>query len=342
MAKSKRRRKRVSRDRVRQNARAGRGGQGWLTLPKGVSEWNPEKAGTYMIDIVPYEVRTTKHPDGIEDGVLWWKHPFKVHHGVGIKNESIACPESIGKNCPICEERAKLAQNYDENEERIKAIQAQRLVAYNILDPDDADSVCVFAISRGKFPSTLETELDEGPEENLNFYDVTDEGRTIKARFSKDQFMGRDFLTCTRIDFAQRDEMDEDEVLEKTVELSEIFNVPSYDELKSKFLELDDLDDEEEEEETEEEETEEEETEEEETEEEEEETEEEEEETEPAPKKKVKTKKSRKKKTSKKSSKPECPEGGVFGQDIDEFEACDECELWDKCDEEFDRLEEAD
>ncbi len=345
---AKRRRKRVSRERVRQNARQARGGKGWLNIPDGMKEWAPEKKGNYLIDIVPYEVTTNHHPDDIEQGVLWYKHPFQIHHGVGVKDESLICPESVGKPCPICEERAKLAQDWDNNEDRIRAIQAQRHTAYNILNPDDEDSIAIFVISKGKFPSVLETELDEGPEENLNFYDVTDEGKTIKARFSKASFKGRDYLECTRIDFRDRGELDEDEILEKTIDLSEIFNVPSYDQLKAKFLELDDFEDEEEEEddevediEDEEEEEEEPEDEDEEEEEEEEPEEEEDDEPEEKPKKKATPKvkkKTKKKAKKKKSSGNKCPiDGGEFGETLDEFEECETCDLFEDCEETFDK-----
>ncbi len=347
-------RKRVSRERVRQNARQSRGGKGWLNIPDGMREWAPEKKGNYLIDIVPYEVKTNHHPDEIEAGVLWYKHPFQIHHGVGVKSESLVCPESVGKPCPICEERAKLAQNWDENEDRIRAIQAQRHTAYNIIDPDDEDSIAIFTISRGKFPSILETELDEGPEENLDFYDVTDEGKTIKARFSKSSFKGRDFLECTRIDFRDRGAMDEDEILEKTIDLSDIFNTPSYDQLKAKFLELDDFEDEEDEdgdeevEDIEDEEVEdieddepeedepEDEEEEDEPEDEEDEPEDEEDEPEEKPKKKVKPK-VKKKAKKKKSSGDKCPvDGGEFGETLDEFDECETCDLFEECEETFD------
>ena len=237
MAKSKR--KRVSREDVRRNAQKSGDRRDFFRLPKGVALWEPEKAGQHLIDIVPYETKSASHPDNIEPGMVWYKHPFQVHKNVGPNNIEVVCPGSIGKRCPICEERAKLTKNWDENAEQIKALNFQNWVAYNILNPDDKDGVMVFAYSFGKFAKPLQKELDEGAEDILHFYDVTDEGRTLKVRFSDATFEGRKYLEATRIDFQARPEMDEDEVLGRTVCLEECFNILAYDKLKALFLQLD-------------------------------------------------------------------------------------------------------
>jgi hypothetical protein len=240
MAKRSRRtaRPRVSREKVRENARQGAGGTSWFDLPEGIEQFTPDKAGSILIDVLPYEVKSQQHPDNVEAGVLWWKYPFLVHHGVGATNQSLVCPTSIGKPCPICQEKAKLAKNRDENEEQIKALNPQKYVAYNIVDPDDADKVVVLVLSRGKFAVPLEKELDEGEEGILYFWDVTEEGKTLKVRFSDATFAGHKYIEATRIDFRDRAAMDEDEVLAKVACLDEIFNVMPYDKLKAVFLEL--------------------------------------------------------------------------------------------------------
>ncbi len=238
--KGKSQRRRVSREDVRKNAKdAGGSSKRWFELPEGVREWTPDKAGSVLMDVLPYEVTAAQHPDKVEKGVLWYKRPFAVHHNVGPANESVVCPASVGKHCPMCEERKRLAKNWDENEEQIKALNAQRFVAFNIKDPDDEDKVAVFAVSRGKFAVALEKELQEGDEDILNFYDVTDEGKTLKVRFSDATFEGRKYLQATRIDFRDRPAMDEDEVLGKTVCLDDMFVVMDYDKLKALFLQVD-------------------------------------------------------------------------------------------------------
>ena len=103
MAKRKKRR-RVGREAVRKNAEKGsRKGFEFIELPEGVDRWIPEKATRFNLDIVPFEVTSKDHPDDVEKGVLWYKMPFSVHHGIGVSDKSVVCPRSVGKRCPICE-----------------------------------------------------------------------------------------------------------------------------------------------------------------------------------------------------------------------------------------------
>ena len=236
MKKVKKERRRVDAGRVKSNAaEASGGGLSWLRLPKGIDSYRPERAGAIRLDIVPYEVKSKFHPDRVEAGTLWYKYPFAVHYSVGVNNESVVCPVSVGKRCPMCEQRAKLAKNWDENEAVVRSLTPQKWVAYNIIDPEDSDGIRVFVFSRGKFAEFLEGELLEGDEANLNFYDVTSDGRTVKVRFSEDQYEGRKFLKATRIDFLPRAEMDEDEVLSKVACLDEILVIQEYEQLERMF-----------------------------------------------------------------------------------------------------------
>lgn len=232
-------RKRVSRDKIRENAEKGsRGGSDWFVLPEGVGRWSPEKAARYNIDMVPYEVKTDSHPDDVEKDCLWYKFPFNVHHGIGVNGDSVVCPTSVGKRCPICEKREQLRkEDSEEYAEVIKALRFQKFVAYNILDPENEGQIAILVLSRGKLATCLEDELkDPENEGNLLFFDTNEDGRTLRVRFSHDSFEGRKFLLATKIDFKPRDEMDEDEILDATVCLEEALIVIPYDKLKAMFL----------------------------------------------------------------------------------------------------------
>jgi len=330
----KRKRKRVSKEDVRKNAKRGGGGSNWFNLPDGVDDWKPEKAGRYLIDIVPYETTDDNHPDDIEPGTIWYKRSFVIHHGVGPNNDSVVCPVSVGQKCPLHEERARLSKkNKDgEHDEAIKELKGQTYVAMNILDPEDSDSIALFLMSQGKFWSAdagLKKELeDPGDEDCLTFYD-TEGGKTLKVRFSDETFAGHKFLRCSRIDFKDREDMDEDEILGKTVNLDKFLNVLPYEKLKKMFLQLDDDEEDDEkpkakkrkkkkkkEPEPEEEEK-------------------------PKKKKgKVKVKgkgkklpKAKEKKAKDKKGKNKCPGDGTFGKDLDKLDECDDCPIWDDCEE---------
>lgn len=224
------------------------GGGNWFRLPEGVETWEPKEKGKFKIDVIPYETTSDNHPNEVAKGVVWYQHPFKVHHGVGADGKSIVCPTTVGKKCPICEEISRLSKNYDENEETIKSLRAQRYVAFNILHPDDPDKVAIFALSVGKFYNALEKEIQESDEDDIaNFFDVTESGKTLKVRFSEASYAGKKYLEATKIEFIDREPMDEDEIFSKVVNLDEMFVVMEYDKLNALFLQTEDEAEEEEE-----------------------------------------------------------------------------------------------
>jgi hypothetical protein len=274
--KKRRRRERPSREQVRKNA--SQGGASWLKLPKNVREWAPDKKGSVKIDVFPYEVSSKKHPDKVRQGVLWYKYPYTVHHGVGVNNDSYVCPLSIGKKCPIHEdyhEFMKTKKDTKEDDRIARLLKGQTFVMMNIRDPDNRKRVAVYNSSWGKFwgcDAGLKQELFEGDEENCGFF-LPENGKTLIVRFSKKKWAGKTFFQATNIQFKDRRDLDEDLILGKTVDLDKALIILSYKELKALHLE----EDEEEEEEYEEDEEEDEEDEEEEYEEDEDEEEEEEE-----------------------------------------------------------------
>ena len=336
-------RKRISKEKVRENAEKGsQGGSDWFQLKEDVTRWSPEDAGKYAIDFVPYEVKSKNHPDDVEQGCLWYKLPFGVHHGVGANNFSVVCPQSAGKPCPICEEKTRLAKEDAEgNEEQIKQLSIQKFVAYNILNPEDASKTSLFIMSRGKFATKLEEELkDPDNEENLAFFDVNKDGRTLRVRFSEEKFNGKKFLQATKIDFRPREEMDEDEILDKVICLDEALIILPYDKLKFMFFqetEEEDEDDKEDKEEKPKSKPKEDEDEED--------DDDDEEDDDEKPKSKSKSKeeedddeekpssKKDKGKDGEKKSDHKCPvKGGKFGQ-VDQYDECDDCPYWNNCEE---------
>lgn len=242
---------RVSREQVRANAKKGDRGPSFFKLPRKVREFSPDKPGKYKIDVVPYVTTDKNHPDDLKKGTLWYKRAFVVHPGVGPANHQYVCPISIGKPCPIHKERDRLHKKGGADEDTLKDLNGKKWIMFNILDPDDEDRIALFAYSAGKFwefkGGGLKKEIEEGDAKNLGFFDVTD-GRTIMMRFSEESFKGRKFLQLSRVDFEDRKDMDQDEILGKTVNLDECLNVLEYDDLKDLFLQTSDKDDEDDEE----------------------------------------------------------------------------------------------
>ena len=113
----------VFKGRIKENASKRKKGSayGYLRIPKGVDVFSPDPDSTVEMDIMPYVVTTKNHPDGIEKGGIWYKRPFKTHRSIGADPQTVVCPTTIGKKCPICEKRAELKKEGGEEEE-IKAL----------------------------------------------------------------------------------------------------------------------------------------------------------------------------------------------------------------------------
>lgn len=235
-------RTRVSRDKVRQNAREKQGG-GFSPMKPDVPTWKPEKKGSYDIDVLPYEVKTKKHPDDVPPKAVWYKLPFTVHRGIGPENKAYVCPLSVGKPCPIHEDYVKLSKKGDVDGKVLKQLRGQNWMAMNIRDQEDKDKVAVYADNSSKFWAAdggLSKEVDEGDEANANFFDVKD-GKTLHCRFSIKKFKtddggGGEFLCCSKIEMKKRKDMDEDKILSKTFCLEESLQVLPYDKLKEIYL----------------------------------------------------------------------------------------------------------
>jgi len=238
--KKEKRRFRLSGDQTRKNAdrKSGSGGD-FLILPKGISRWTPQKPEKYILDIVPYEVTKKTNPDdGVKPGAIHWRRKFVVHRNLGPDSKSVVCPRENGERCPKCDLVDELRKEWDDNEEVIKTLwkDDQRLVVYNILNPDDDSGVVLLCLSYGKLDKHIENELKEDENDELTgFYDVTEDGKSLKVRFSKKTFNGNEYLEATKIDFIDRDEMDEDEILDLTVDLDSILNAATTEDMEDMF-----------------------------------------------------------------------------------------------------------
>lgn len=330
---------------------------GYLNLPKGLSMFK-EGEGRVRLDIIPYEVTDKSHldlnPDGgglSEVGDPWYKKPILVHRNVGADNETIVCPKTVGKKCPICEHREQQFRDGMDKDDVVPKAKLRNLYLVIPVGHKEYDEeVHLWDISNYLFQEKLDDELGEDPDNGI-FPDL-EEGKTLKIRFSEESYNKNKFYETSRIDFEERDEQYEDDLMDDSPNLDEIFTLHSYKKLQAMFFEMEEEDLEDEKEETDdipfdedspkprkkkslkkkkkEEEPEEEEEEEEETPKrkkkkskpapEPEEEEEEEEEEQPKRKKK-------------KAKKDECPEGHTFGKDWDEEDDCNDCPLFDSCGE---------
>lgn len=313
------------------------GGYGYLNLPKDLSLFK-EKVGRLKLDIIPYIVSNDSHPDANPDipdsahkGNPWYKRPIWVHHRIGVENESVICLKSVGKKCPICEQRDKqFREGMDRDDVTPKAQLRNLYVVIPIGHKDYEEEMHIWEISNGNFQKELDDELEESPEYGV--FPDPEEGLTLNIRFSEESFDKNKFAEASRIDFKERDESYDEGIMEEAPNLDEIFTVLSYKELEMKFFELDEED-----------------------------IDKDEKEGEPEPASKHPFRKRKKivkekeeevdeeesqigseaeveveedkppKRKRKAQSEEECPKGYAFGKDWDEYAECDDCEVFDAC-----------
>lgn len=226
----------------------GGGGVGQLfVFPEGTDITFFEARRRMELDIIPYKVTQEGHPD-TKDGIpaigdIWPHRTFGVHRNVGEEEKTFVCPKmTFGDPCPICEEVAKLSKDYNANKDTIKAIKVKERQLFNIIDLDDEDKgIQLWNCSHFLFGKLLDEEIREGPEVLAEFFELQG-GSTLKVRMKEGDFKtsdGKAILQASRIDFVEREDYKED-VLDETLALDELFNVPTYEELERAFLGLDD------------------------------------------------------------------------------------------------------
>jgi len=312
---------------------------GYLKLPEGVRVFNPEIETVAVIDILPYEVTDKNHMDKIEVDTVWYKKPFKIHREVGVENDSVVCPTTFGKPCPICEHQATLREDGDTNEETLKKLNAKyrslyvvKVRSYDGKKKFDKKEYHLFDFSDHLFQKIFETQLKR-KEAFADFF-LPDSGKSLEITFDKKSFgEGKPFPIATRIDFVDRKKQYKEDVIDEIPNLDEVLTLLPYEELEAKFHN-DDVD-----------------------------TGETSDKKEKKDKKKknekidkihpyvVKinkipseeaitsdTKKDKKEKKGKKSKKDkkekvkdECPYGHKFGKDCDKFDDCTSCDVWNEC-----------
>lgn len=219
------------------------GGFGYLKLPKEVKLFTPKPGETYFMDILPYEVTDEKHPDRNDEvgralkGDLWYKRPIKVHVNVGPDQETVVCPSTIGKPCPVCTHAKTLSKRgVDKDELREYWAKLRNLYALIPLDSEDyKETIHVMNISQYCFQDTLDEELKD--DEDLEVFPDLEEGYTLEVRFKKKTMPGasKPFAMASKINFEDRNEAYDEAILDEVPNLDDCFKVLSFEELDELF-----------------------------------------------------------------------------------------------------------
>lgn len=222
-------------------------GFSYLNLPKGLKMYK-EAPGRFKLDILPYKVTASNHPDYREDDPesavkdeLWYRRPIQVHRNIGASKETVICPKTNNKKCSICEEKDKQYQEGVESKDVIGKTSFRDLYFVVPIDHKDYDEVPhLWDISNYCFGDALNDELEENPKYGV-FPDLED-GMTLNIRFVEESFGKNKFAKATRVDFKKRKGSYDESTIENLPSLDEIFTVRSYKDLQKLFFEMDDED----------------------------------------------------------------------------------------------------
>lgn len=217
----------------------------YLKLPKGAA-FMEVKAGSSLIDVLPYEVKTgTETPGGnphAKKGFLYWERTFWTHRGIGPNSEMVIClARTFKKPCPVCEERARILKNDpdDEDTKLADALKPKERQIFNVKDLKNPDKgVQILEMSSWLFGDELRKEIANSDEEDhWEMFFTPDEGKTLKVSWGQDKMGVNTFVRADSIHFKDRKEAyDEDEILGETFDLDSMLIKPDYDELKDQFL----------------------------------------------------------------------------------------------------------
>jgi len=216
----------------------------YLDLPKDVEIFKEAKGKIY-VDIIPYPVTNAKHLDrDVEKDVAvvdnyWFKLPFRVHKKVGGGDgQTVVCPSTFGKKCPMCEYRKKrMSEGADKKE--LKDLNYTKRNLYAVIPIDNKEfeeKIHVWDTTDWFVQKLIDDELEE-QEDKRGFPDL-EEGQTLAFRFEEKTYNSHPYFQPNRLDFEDRDAYEED-ILDDVPELDKCLKILSYNELKALLMEVD-------------------------------------------------------------------------------------------------------
>jgi hypothetical protein len=327
------------------------------------------KDGTNHIDIIPYVVKSDKHPQKIKPGYTDYLLDVWVHRRVGPSESQFLCLKKMyGKACPICEELEELKKDPDVDESIINGMRPKRRCWYNVINldlPERDQQIQIFEEAHYLFEKEVLEKAGVKKDNFVVFWDIED-GKSISFRATQKKSAKGNYFEYRIDDFEDRPKYKES-IYKETFALDDLLVIPQYEDVKRSHNGIadDDASDQEEKHETRHESR-----------------RVRDEESEPEPKResrRVREEEPESKRESrhddddddqpsrresrrvkddeppkresrrvreeepepKKSKGNPCPEGYDFGHDNDKFKECSECDkdTWNECADEADRLE---
>lgn len=284
--------------------------------------FQPKNGDFCKIDIIPFLPKTNKIP-GFQPGYDEYALDYWRHSGVGPGEESFVClARTFRKPCPVCEELEMLKKSGAPKEET-GPLEPKRRLVYNIIDLDSKDQkVQLWEISYHLFEKALIAAAQVGKHEVIAFSDLED-GKTIKFTAKQKSLGAYNFIEATGIGFLDRPPYDET-ILDEAYALDELLIVPTYEQVRNALHGLGEP------------------------------------EEEPRPARRDRpapvaeeaparrsapqeapapARRERPVRQEASPAKGKCPYGHAFGKDCDQKDDCPDCDIWEACCDEQERMQ---
>ena len=286
--------------------------------------WNCGE-GDHLLDIIPYAVGAN-HPR-LEEGAIDYVLDIWVHQNVGPNQDQYVCPaRNYNKPCPICEYQEQLRKDPDFDEDLVKSLNPKRRCVYNVVCYDgdeEKKGVQIWEVAHW-FMERYLTPLAKDPRtgELIPFCSPGKDGKSIAFTRKGTGQQNTEYLGHKLVD---RDYEIPDTDLDVAVQLDMAIEVVGYDELYKIFHGEDKVGKEGNVEKV-----------------------EKVEKVESGPVSRRSNSNqaadippTEENKNATEGGKKTCPNGGVFGSDLDKLDGCNTCDIYDDCAREAIRLEEA-
>jgi len=171
-------------------------------------------------------------------GDVDYKLEYAIHRNVGPEKARVLCLlETFGRACPICEERAMLLENQEDDPEGklAAALKPTWRVLYNIVDLSSGDDVRLWEYSYHMFEKSLLNEVHNGDSGLQFFWDIDTDGKTVEWRGKERVFSGNKFIECDRVDFVNREPYPES-ILDEVYPLDKLLVIPTNEQVARLLL----------------------------------------------------------------------------------------------------------
>ena len=207
-----------------------------------------EKDGNYAVDIIPFVIKSKRHPAVKRGAVVGVDTAYKldvlVHFGVGPSKKAVVCPTTFGLPCPICEAAEEVKREKGYQSEDFKALKPKKRTLYNLVDVDNLkDGVQVYDASTAWFEEKMVSAAEgRGKKKGLPIlpFDDIEAGYTVEFQtVIKSTGTGKAAEPQNFV-FEPRGEALPKSLINKAVDFTEFLKLSTYEEIKAIFHGVDD------------------------------------------------------------------------------------------------------